>query len=481
MRSRLIALLGVALLGVGALPAPALAVPTAIVDTMDDGYDGTCSDDCSIRDAIASVDDGGTVRIPPGSYHLSLSGAGGIEAGDLDLDRPVTIEGTGPLGTFLDASALGDRIFDVAAIVELHRVTLLGGPAVGAGGLVHVGSGRAGIADATLVGGVAQNGGAVAVGGGAAVRLVRSWVSTSTASGRGGAIFALGAATVVRSTVSATPGGAGGGVGGASTVGGLGSNSTIPGASAPGGGGGLHVRGAADLRSATIARNAATTGGGVFATPEAEVATIASVFEGNEATDRAPTCSRPLTTGRRNVADGSGCGLDGPGDRTGVDPRLGPLRSNGGPTPTHAIRIGSPAVGNGGASCPAVDQRGAPRRDCDSGAYELVFCLGRPVTIVGTPRHDDLSGGLGRDVFLGRSGNDDFQGSLAADRACGGRGSDHLIGGPDDDRLAGGAGRDVLEGEQGDDRLDGGGDRDRCLGDGGADEARRCEVVTSAT
>jgi hypothetical protein len=481
MRSRLIALVGVSLLGAGALPSPAQAAPTVTVDTMDDGYDGTCADDCSIRDAIASVDDGGTVRIPPGSYPLSVSGAGGIEAGDLDLDRPVRIVGTGPLGAFLDGSALGDRIFDVAASVELHRMTLLGGSQVGTGGLVRVASGRARIADATLVGGLAQNGGAVAVGAGAAVRLVRSWVSSSMASGRGGAIFALGVATVVRSALSETEAAAGGGVWVADTASVLLSNSTISGASALRGGGGLHVRGAADLRSATIARNAATTGGGVFATPAADVVSSASVFEGNQATDRAPTCSRPLTTGGRNVADGAGCGLDGPGDRTRVDPLLGPLRSNGGPTPTHALRIGSPAVGNGGASCPAVDQRGAPRRDCDSGAYELVFCLGRPVTIVGTPRHDDLSGGLGRDVFLGQGGNDDFQGSIAADRACGGRGNDHLIGGPDDDRLTGGAGRDVLEGEGGDDRLDGGGDRDRCLGDGGADEARRCEVVTSAT
>ena len=481
MRSRLIALVGVSFLAAGALPSPALAAPEVIVDTMNDGYDGTCADDCSIRDAIASVDDGGTVRIPPGSYQLSVSGAGGIEEGDLDLDRPVRIVGTGPLGTFLDASALGDRIFDIAAIVELHELTLLGGSQVGTGGLVRVGSGRTRIADATLVGGVAQDGGAVAVGDGTAVRLVRSWVSTSTATGRGGALFAQGAATVVRSTLSETQAGSGGGVWVAATGSVLLSNSTISGASAQRGGGGLHVRGTADVRSATIARNVAATGGGVFATPAADVATIASVFEGNEATERAPTCSRPLTTGGRNVADGPGCGLDGPGDRSSVDPMLGPLRSNGGPTPTHAVRIGSPAVGNGGASCPAVDQRGAPRRDCDSGAYELVFCLGRPVTIVGTPRRDDLSGGLGRDVFLGRSGNDDFQGSLAADRACGGRGNDHLIGGPDDDRLAGGAGRDVLEGEQGDDRLDGGGNRDRCLGDGGADEARRCEVVTSAT
>jgi hypothetical protein len=43
-----------------------------------------------------------------------------------------------------------------------------------------------------------------------------------------------------------------------------------------------------------------------------------------------------------------------------VNPLLGPLQDNGGPTLTHALRPGSPALdaGNGG---PNTDQRGAPR------------------------------------------------------------------------------------------------------------------------
>jgi Ca2+-binding RTX toxin-like protein len=220
--------------------------------------------------------------------------------------------------------------------------------------------------------------------------------------------------------------------------------------------------------------------GGVLATATADVTLGSSVFEGNEATDRAPTCSRALTSNGHNVADGFGCGLDGVGDLAGVDPMLGPLRQNGGPTPTHALRTGSRAIGNGGSACSPLDQRGAPRRDCDSGAYELVFCLGRPVTMVGTARADDLSGGLDRDVFLGRGGDDVFQGSLANDRACGGPGGDHLIAGPGDDRLAGEIGADRLEGEDGDDRFLGGPGRDACLGGDGLDLARGCERVTSA-
>jgi len=477
---RLGTVLACAVLAATLIAPVAVAAATLTVDTFEDSFDGTCADDCSLRDAIASVDVGGTVRMPPGFYQLSLTGAGGVEAGDLDLTRPITIQGQGELGAFIDVSALDDRAFDLTAETFLVGLTLIGGSEVGSGGIVRVVAGTARITDTTLIGGRAGDGGAVAVGDGGAVRIVRSWVSEGTATGRGGALFVRGRATLVRSTLSDNRAVAGGAVW-VSETGSLDtSDSTISSNVADGGGGGLHVRGKAALRSATVARNRATIAGGVLATAIADVAVGSSVFEGNEATERASTCSRRLTSGGHNVADGSGCGLESPSDLVGVDPMLGPLRQNGGPTPTHALRIGSPAVGNGGGACSPLDQRGAPRRDCDSGAYELVFCLARPVTMVGTARADDLSGGLDRDVFLGRGGDDVFQGSLSNDRACGGPGDDHLIAGPGDDRLAGESGGDRLEGEDGDDRLLGGPGRDACLGGNGLDQARGCERVTSA-
>lgn len=481
MRTRGTALAGIALALIVLGSPRSQALSEVTVDTLEDTFDGTCADDCSLRDAIASVDPGGIVRVPPGFYELSLIGDGGIAAGDLDVDRPVTIEGAGELGAFIDASGVEDRAFDLAADTSLLGLTLIGGSEVGSGGLVRVIAGTTVLTDSTLIGGVAEDGGAVAVvREGAAVRIVRSWISKSFASERGGAIFVRGEAHVARSTISEGQAGAGGGA----WVGETGSldlaDSTISSSQAARGGGALHVRGHAVVRSATVTRNRAAVAGGILATSMADVAVSATVFAGNEATDRAPTCSRRLTSGGHNVSDTFGCGLDRRGDLAGVDPGLGSLRQNGGATPTHAVRIGSPAVGNGGVACSALDQRGAPRQDCDSGAYELVFCLGRPVTIVGTAGPDDLSGGLERDVFLGRGGDDVFQGSLAEDRACGGAGSDHLIAGPDDDRLAGGAGGDVLKGEAGDDLLLGGGGRDLCRGGDGSDLARRCERVTSA-
>ena len=54
-----------------------------------------------------------------------------------------------------------------------------------------------------------------------------------------------------------------------------------------------------------------------------------------------------------------------------VDPLLGELADQGGPTLTFPLLSGSPAIGVG-TDCPATDQRGEPRdTPCDLGAYEV--------------------------------------------------------------------------------------------------------------
>src|SRR5213079_790602 len=58
--------------------------------------------------------------------------------------------------------------------------------------------------------------------------------------------------------------------------------------------------------------------------------------------------------------DGGGV-LTGPGDQINTDPMLGPLQDNGGPTFTHALLPGSPAINAGDSSFtppPFYDQRG---------------------------------------------------------------------------------------------------------------------------
>jgi len=89
-----------------------------------------------------------------------------------------------------------------------------------------------------------------------------------------------------------------------------------------------------------------------------------------------------------SLSDDASCGLIGQGDLEEVDPLLGPLADNGGPTATRTLLPGSPAIDAGESACPGpdgvvlVDQRGpgfprplpgapgAPGR-CDLGAVEV--------------------------------------------------------------------------------------------------------------
>jgi hypothetical protein len=130
------------------------------------------------------------------------------------------------------------------------------------------------------------------------------------------------------------------------------------------GGGGLVVLGTASLVNSTVALN---SGGGIDnkGTLNLTNTIVAGNLGSSDCTKHANTTDHSLDS------DGS-CGVE----QSKVNPRLGPLAFNGGPTQTHALEAGSPAIDAGDkAACPAVDQRGFTRPDvaataCDVGAYE---------------------------------------------------------------------------------------------------------------
>ena len=78
-------------------------------------------------------------------------------------------------------------------------------------------------------------------------------------------------------------------------------------------------------------------------------------------------------------SDDGGGNLTGPGDQINTDPMIGPLQNNGGPTLTHALLPGSPAVNAGDPNFtppPFYDQRETPyvrvfNGRIDIGAFEL--------------------------------------------------------------------------------------------------------------
>lgn len=132
------------------------------------------------------------------------------------------------------------------------------------------------------------------------------------------------------------------------------------------------------LRNTTVAGNSAVTGvGGIFVNPfrPGSITAFNSVLADNTG-GVAGECSGRFRSGGYNlIEDATGCDIRGASTNlTGVDPLLGPLADNGGPTETHALLAGSPAIDAGNpvpARCPSSDQRGVARTGrCDIGAYE---------------------------------------------------------------------------------------------------------------
>ena len=183
------------------------------------------------------------------------------------------------------------------------------------------------------------------------------------------------------------------------------------------------------------------------------------------------------------------------------------LGNNGGPTQTHALITGSPAV-NGADTCGlATDQRSEPRNDgdCDIGAYEgsvtsedpcddpgiserasdecIVYVDGRRQPglqrCIGTNGRDTIiAPKKAGNIIVGLGGDDLLRGQPGNDILCGGPGDDILIGALGDDTLSGGEGKDELRGKHGNDIIFGGSDddllvgwygRDRLIGGPGSD------------
>jgi Ca2+-binding RTX toxin-like protein len=158
----------------------------------------------------------------------------------------------------------------------------------------------------------------------------------------------------------------------------------------------------------------------------------------------------------------------------GVDPKLGPLAANGGPTRTQKPTASSKVIDKGDSSRLPTDQRGQPRpvnlglsnalfgNGTDIGAVELRRselpnggkCAGKDVTIIGSGRK--IKGTNGPDVILGTNGKNVIRGRGGKDVICGLGGKDRLIGGGGPDRLLGGKGKDTLIGGPGRDKLKGG-------------------------
>lgn len=97
--------------------------------------------------------------------------------------------------------------------------------------------------------------------------------------------------------------------------------------------------------------------------------------------------SGTITDAGHNLSSDASCAFGATGSVNNIDPMLGPLADNGGPTLTMALLPGSPAIDTAGTlNSPATDQRGFPRpvaAAADIGAYEYgtwLLRITRPAT-----------------------------------------------------------------------------------------------------
>jgi hypothetical protein len=347
-----------------------------------------------------------TISVPAGTYTLAP------ELGALVITDNLSIVGAGARTTTIampvpaDRSSSGDRVFAIrvpaggtAPTVAIAGVTLSGGTANPANGFF----------------------GGNVINDSAALTLSDDWITNGSAYSGGGVANTQGTLTVLRSLVSGNRAPFGGGDSGGILNHGTPATSTAP--DRPG-----HLV----VESSTITGNDARLVGGVFTFNDKTNTLVVSnsTIAGNTSMDepggslrpsggglgsdagsarvqnsviadnvsisggvRTPAncgvrAGGPITSVGSNVDSGADCSFAKAGDISSIDPLLGALQDNGGPTDTFALRPNSPARDRVETYGPALDQRGVARPQgpgCDAGAFE------RAVPIPGTPGSETAS------------------------------------------------------------------------------------------
>ena len=338
----------------------------------------------TLRNVVENAKPGDAIVINPGVDPV-------LTGGPITVGSPVSIQGQGPSTVVTDKS-VGDGdgsggIFDFEEVspASISDLTLTGGVAdngdgAGFGGAVYAQGSTLTISDVTMNANQAHT-------DGGAVDVSNSHLTLSGDSVIGNSAGALGGGVYVDPDGST-----------ASIV-----NSTFTGNQAsdttPAAGGGLRSQGTTTLIDDTFANNGPGGNIGATGTLTLQDTIISGGTSSSAATDCDVSHAKVVSDGGNLEATSSNqCGLSAAkGDLIGVNPLLGPLAANGGPTETMALQPGSPAIDAVPAGpCPeSTDQRGLPRPGagsaaCDIGAFEVqqpastatsVVCAPSPITV----------------------------------------------------------------------------------------------------
>ena len=366
MKSRIVLIL-ITLLCAAMASVQSASVAIIVVTNINDSGPG------SLRQALVDANDGDTINFDPSLKGQTIT----LTSGHLNVDKDVTISGPGADNLAVDGNAQS-LVFNVNLVktVTMFGLTITNGNGGGifnldggltvsnctvsgnyGGGIFNYGS-RFGAAelsvnDSIISGNYGSGISNFADHSAATLTITNSTISGNLAEHAGGGGIASGSGklsrsivTVSNSTISGNSADYGGGIYNGSSNGGIisgvtVSNSTLSGNSASVSGGGIYNGnggGSATLELSNTILNTGSSGGNIF-------------NDGGTVTSHGYNLS----------SDNGGGYLTGTGDQINTDPLLGPLQDNGGPTFTHALLPGSPAINAGDPSFtppPFYDQRG---------------------------------------------------------------------------------------------------------------------------
>jgi hypothetical protein len=378
------------------------AVPTAMASTTRyvNGVTGSDSNNClspttackTIGHAISLSSSGDSIMVAAATYTENLAVAFSLK-----------IVGAGTATTIVDGGG-GGTVVTIAknTLVTLSKMTIRNGAAEVGGGINN--SGTLTISNSIVSDNKTVNRDVFGAGGGinnsGTLTISNSTLSGNSAFGSGafgGGIYNVGTLTINNSTLShnnafGSKAAFGGGIfsaratGVTLTI----SNSTISSNSASdqGGHGASSGGGIANesliltISNSTLSQNSASGAGGGILNSSGSTAALQNSIVANNLSGE--NCSGTITSNGFNLSSDDTCNFNSPGDMNNINPNLGPLQNNGGPTQTMALLPGSPAIDTGNPSgCTdgqghllKTDQRGRPRPDkedtggCDRGAYE---------------------------------------------------------------------------------------------------------------
>ena len=399
---------------------------TLIVDNLTDdgglnGCDQDTPDDCSLRGANSITNDGDTITFAPSLFLPEAPPT--IElAGEIVITQDITITGPGAGALTLQNTAPASptsRIFQIeaGATVTISGMTLTGGDTTNADGGAISNSGVLDLTNMVITGnsaGDSVNNGGGGIANQGTITIISSTISGNAAMGGGGGLLMVnGGTAIISGSTFSTNTSAGGGAILSQAIdlpANLNiTNSTISGNTGPPCSGvwNLGAMATATVTSSTITNNVAGNGSLCAFGPTTIRNTIVAGNQ-NVATD-VDTSGAFISEGYNLIGNvGTATGFTGAGDQVGgganpvINPMLGPLENNGGPTLTHRPAILFPGHDKGCAFGSTTDQRGFQRTadwpiangTCDAtdiGAFEILIptaadssITGRVVTSSGT-------------------------------------------------------------------------------------------------